>query len=160
MKFFITLAFIAISFTGFAQTELPNLDLENLQGRDVNLKQIDSKKSPIIVSLWATWCVPCLKELDAINSLYSGWQEETGVELYAISMDDSRTVNRVRPLVNGKGWDYNILLDPNNDLKRRLGAATVPLTMIVKDGKIVYRHSGYAPGAEDELYEELKKAAN
>jgi hypothetical protein len=75
-------------------------------------------------------------------------------------MDDSRTVNRVRPLVNGKGWDYNILLDPNNDLKRRLGAATVPLTMIVKDGKIVYRHSGYAPGAEDELYEELKKAAN
>lgn len=159
MKTLFTITFTLFTLLGFSQTELPNMELENLQGRDIGLTKIDSE-DPVIVSLWATWCVPCLKELDAIDELYSEWQEETDVELYAVSMDDSRTINRVRPLVNGKGWDYTVLLDPNNDLKRRLGASTVPLTMIVKDGEIVYRHSGYAPGAEDDLYEELKKAAN
>lgn len=159
MKTLFTITFTLFTLLGFSQTELPNMELENLQGRDISLTKIDSE-DPVIVSLWATWCVPCLKELDAIDELYSEWQEETDVELYAVSMDDSRTINRVRPLVNGKGWDYTVLLDPNNDLKRRLGASTVPLTMIVKDGEIVYRHSGYAPGAEDDLYEELKKAAN
>lgn len=159
MKTLFTITFTLFTLLGFSQTELPNMELENLQGRDIGLTKIDSE-DPVIVSLWATWCVPCLKELDAIDELYSEWQEETDVELYAVSMDDSRTINRVRPLVNGKGWDYTVLLDPNNDLKRRLGTSTVPLTMIVKDGEIVYRHSGYAPGAEDDLYEELKKAAN
>ena len=111
----------------------------------------------MIISLWATWCVPCKNELDAINDVYEDWQDETDVALYAVSIDDSRTVKRVKPLVNGKNWDFEILLDTNNDLKRALGAATVPLTLVVKNGKIVFRHSGYAPGYEDELFEILQE---
>ena len=110
-----------------------------------------------MVSLWATWCVPCLKELDAISELYDEWQDETNVELIAVSVDDSRTVKRVKPLINGKGWDYTILLDKNNDFKRALGAATVPLTLLIKDNQIVYRHSGYTAGTEFELYEKIKE---
>lgn len=60
-------------------------------------------------------------------------------------------------MVNGKGWDYTVLLDTNNDFKRAIGAATVPLTLLVKNNKIVYRHSGYSPGAEYELYEKIKE---
>ena len=103
---------------------------------------------------------PCLKELDAINDVYVDWQDETGIELYAISVDDARTVKRVRPLVSGKGWDYNVLLDTNNDFKRLVGAASVPLTLLVKDNKILYRHSGYSPGAEEELYDMIKQFSN
>jgi len=77
--------------------------------------------------------------------------------LFAISVDDSRTVKRVKPMVNGKGWEVEILLDTNSDLKKALGAPTVPVTFIIKNGEIVFRHSGYNPGAEDDLFEELKK---
>ena len=49
-------------------------------------------------------------------------------ELYAVSTDDSRTIKRVNAMVNGKGWEYNILLDTNNELQRSLGASTIPLT--------------------------------
>ena len=77
--------------------------------------------------------------------------------MYAISVDDSRTVKRVKPLINGKDWDYEVLFDTNNDLKRALGSSTIPLTLIIKNGKIVYRHSGYVPGFEDDLFEEIKK---
>lgn len=150
---------LLLSFLGlsqfYAQTELPNMELENMDGQKINLQSISADGQLVVVSLWATWCVPCKNELDAISYLYDEWQLETNVKLYAISVDDSRTVKRVRPMVNGKGWEYEILLDTNNDLKRILGAATVPLTLIVKDNQILYRHSGYTPGAEDELYEKL-----
>jgi len=146
------LSFITIN----AQNALPSLSLKTMDGKTINTKEL-SKDGPIVISLWATWCVPCKNELDAISDVYDEWVDETGVKLYAISVDDSRTVKRVKPLVNGKGWEYEVLLDTNHDLKRALGVSTVPVTLIVKDNKIVYRHSGYTPGAEDDLFEEIKK---
>ncbi|MGJ8667503.1 MAG: TlpA family protein disulfide reductase [Patiriisocius sp.] len=155
-KIVFTLA-LTFSLVGFSQEKLPSVSLETINGDTTTIQNAAEKSDITIVSLWATWCVPCIKELDAINDVYSDWQDETGVSLIAVSVDDSRTVRRVKPLINGKGWDYEILLDTNNDLKRALGAATVPLTVLIKDNKIVYRHSGYSPGAEDELYEYVKK---
>jgi len=155
MKKILFLLCFAFSLTAFSQNELPNVDLETTDGKTINMHDAADQDNVVVVSLWATWCVPCLKELDAISEVYDEWQEETNVQLIAVSVDDSRTVKRVKPLINGKGWDYTILIDANNDLKRALGAATVPLTLLVKDNKIVYRHSGYSPGAELELYEKI-----
>ncbi len=157
MKNLVLVALLLMGGTLFAQDELPNVKLTTLEGESANLQDVAQEGQVTIVSLWATWCVPCLKELDAISEVYEDWQDETNVNLVAISIDDSRTVKRVKPLINGKGWEYKILLDTNNDAKRALGAATVPLTLLVKDGKIVYRHSGYSPGSENELYEEIQK---
>jgi len=145
------------SLTASAQNELPNLDLKSIDGKSVNLKETLNDDGVTIISLWATWCVPCLKELDAINDIYDEWQDETNVKLLAVSVDDSRTVKRVKSLVNGKGWEYTVLLDTNTELKRALNASSIPLTILVKDNKIVYKHSGYSPGAELELYEKIKE---
>lgn len=151
---------LMVSFAAISQSELPSVDLKTIDGKTFNSQELAKDNKVTIVSLWATWCVPCLKELDAINEIYPDWQAETNVELFAVSVDDSRTVSRVKPLINGKGWDYTILLDTNNDFKRALGAATVPLTLLIKDNKIVFRHSGYSPGAEYELYEKIKEFSN
>ena len=145
------------SFNATAQNDLPNVDLTSMEGKTLNIKDAINKDGITIVSLWATWCVPCLKELDAINDVYDEWQDETDVELLAVSVDDSRTVKRVKSLVNGKDWDYTVLLDTNSELKRALNASSIPLTILVKDGKIVYEHSGYSPGAESELFEKIKE---
>lgn len=157
MRKIILLFSILLVFNINAQDNIPSIDLKTLDGKTLNIQAVTDKDNVVIISLWATWCVPCIKELDAISDVYDEWQEETGVELIAISVDDSRTVNRVKALINGKGWDYQILLDTNNDLKRDLGASTVPLTIVIKDNKIVSRHSGYSPGSEDELYEKIKE---
>ena len=151
---------LIISFAVISQNELPNIELKTMDGKSFNSQELAKDDRVSIISLWATWCVPCLKELDAINELYPDWQAETNVELFAVSVDDSRTVKRVKPLINGKGWAYTILLDTNNDFKRALGAATVPLTLLVKDNQIVFRHSGYSPGSEYELYEKIKEFSN
>lgn len=160
MKKMILFCFVLISFVGFSQNEIPKIDLQTLDGKAFNSQDLAKDDGVTIISLWATWCVPCLKELDAISEVYDEWQEETNVELYAISVDDSRTVKRVKPLINGKGWDYTILLDTNTDFQRALGVAAIPMTFLVKDNQIVYRHSGYSPGAEYELYEKIKELSN
>lgn len=157
MNKIVLLLCLLVTFTSFSQEDLPNVDVTTMSGSTINIKEATNKDNLVVVSLWATWCVPCLKELDAISEVYDDWQAETNVELIAVSVDDSRTVKRVKPLINGKGWDYTILLDTNNDLKRSLGAATVPLTLLIKNNQIVYRHSGYSPGAEVELYEKIKE---
>ncbi len=155
-KILLTLCVGLYSLTALSQNELPNINLKTLEGKIVSIGDKTNKSGITIISLWATWCVPCLKELDAINDLYQEWQEETNVELLAISVDDSRTVKRVKSMVNGKNWDYTVLLDTNNDFKRALNASSIPLTIIVRNNKIVYEHSGYSPGAELELYEKIK----
>lgn len=155
MKKLTLLYFCIFCLTAYSQTELPDMTLKSLDGTDVNIQDISKNDQITIVSLWATWCVPCINELDAISEVWDQWKDETNVKLYAISVDDARSVRRVRPMINGKSWDYEFLLDTNNDLRRILGAATVPLTMVVKNNQIIYRHSGYTPGAEDELYEKV-----
>ncbi len=159
MKTLLTVLFFSISSILVAQDRLPNVRLDNLNGRPVSMAEI-SKDQVVVISLWATWCVPCIKELEAISEVYPEWQKETGVKLYAVSVDDSRTVKRVRPMVRGKAWPYTILLDTNHSFKRAVGASAVPMVLVVKNNEILYRHNGYAPGAEKELYAKIKEFSN
>lgn len=111
-----------------------------------------------VINFWATWCKPCVLELNNIKEVYGQWRKETGVKLVAVSIDDSRTMSKVGPLVNGKGWEYEIVLDPNSEFKRKLNVVNPPHTFVVNSkGEIVWQHSSYSPGDEDELFEFLKK---
>ena len=97
--------------------KLPAVDVKTVNGTTFNTSNISNDGKPVIISLWATWCKPCVAELVAIADVYDDWVEETGVKLYAISIDDSKTAARVAPFVSGKGWDYEVLQDPNWDFK-------------------------------------------
>lgn len=152
---FIGFIFLTLS-SSFAQEKLPNIVLKNLDGKSINVSEINTENVTVF-SFWATWCVPCINELDAINEEYIDWQDETNVKLYAVSIDNARTQSRVKPLVNGKGWEYEVLLDTNEDFKRFVNANSVPYVIIVKNGEIVYKHSGYTPGSEVELFEKIKE---
>lgn len=159
MKQIFLVFLLAISLNLFAQKGLPSIQLKNTENEKIDVQQL-TKKGLFVVSFWASWCVSCINELDEINDVYEEWQEETGVKLIAIATDDSRTVARVIPLVNGKAWEYEILFDTNQDLKRNLNIGSIPYLMIIRDGLIVYQNSGYAPGQEEEIFEELKKYTN
>lgn len=156
----ISILFLFIGFAVTAQNKVPNTYLETLDGDRTNIQTFTNTDHVTVLSFWATWCMPCLKELDAINEVYHTWQEETGVEIIAISTDDPRTQKRVKPLVNGKSWDYTVLLDTNQDLKRSFNITSIPHTVVVKNNKVIYRHSGYVPGAENELYKIIKDNSN
>ena len=141
--------------------KLPAVEIQDLNGNAFNTKDIQNDGKPIIISLWATWCKPCISELLAIADEYEEWVEETGVKLYAISIDDAKTSARVAPFVKGKGWEYTVLLDVNSDFKRAMNVNDVPFMCILNgDGEIVWQHTSYAPGSEEEVFEFIKSLVN
>lgn len=146
------------SSTSAPESTIPSVNLKTLDGRTVNIQDFLSNDKVTIMSFWATWCSPCKRELDAISDYYAEWQEEYDVQLLAITIDDARSLAKVPALVETKGWEYTILADVKRELQKALNFQTVPQTFLVaKDGTIVYTHTGYAPGDEFELEEQIKK---
>ena len=100
------IVFILISVNVHAQNnqpDLPKVDIKDLTGKTINTSSLLDGDSPVILSFWATWCSPCIKELDAISENLEDWHDETDVRVIAISIDDSRTSMRVVPLADGRG---------------------------------------------------------
>lgn len=158
MKSFFLSVFFFVNFISLAQKQMPNVSLKSDDNKSYNVKTDFNEKDKIYVfTFWATWCAPCLNELDAIKEHYKDWTKELNMEVIAVSIDDTRTQKRVKPLLNGKNWPYKVLLDTNQDLKRALSIANVPYTVVVKNQKIVYVHNGYSQGAEKELFIKLKQ---
>ena len=161
MKTISTLAILIFSFIFAANAQqsktLPSVSIKTLDGKTVSTSTLDNDGKPIILSFWASWCRPCIKELSAIADLYEDWQDETGVKLIAISIDDARTLNNVRPMVNARGWEYEFYLDANSDLRRAMGVTNVPHTFILNGKKeVVFQHTNYTEGSEYKLFEEIK----
>ena len=136
---------------------LPDVTLKDINGKEVKIADLSRSGKPIIISFFATWCKPCIRELKAIHELYPDWQDETGVEMYIVSIDEGQDVQRVAPMVNGFGWEYKVLLDPNGTFKRAMNVQNIPhLFVIDSKGKTVYNHVGYTDGGETEIEKYLR----
>ena len=147
---------LVMGFSASAQT-LPDVKIENQEGKVISVREVVDG-TPMIISFWSTTCKPCIMELNAINNALPDWLEEVDMKVVAVSVDDARTVSRARAMTQGQGWDdYTCLYDKNQDFKRAMNVSLTPHTFIVDgEGNIVYSHSGYTPGSEQELFEKIK----
>lgn len=132
--------------------EIPLAQLETIDGETVSTQILaEQTNKPIVIAFWATWCIPCLTELSAINERLESWKEKYQFDLYAISVDDDRTSKKVPSLQAGKGWDFRILLDTNQEFKRKLNINSIPYLLIVKNGKIIFTKTGFVKGDEAKI---------
>ncbi|MFZ4520091.1 MAG: TlpA family protein disulfide reductase [Bacteroidales bacterium] len=163
-KLTILLLLVLIASCTFAQEsvfnykKLPSVKLKTVKGLPFTSDSIVNNGKPVIISFWATWCKPCVRELTTIADVYDDWVKETGVKLYAISVDDSRSMTLVAPMVNGKGWEYTVLLDPNSDFKRAMNVGPIPHTFLLNGkGQVVFQHTSFAEGDELNLIDMVRK---
>ncbi|MFK7048956.1 MULTISPECIES: TlpA disulfide reductase family protein [Flavobacterium] len=157
LKVFKNLFFFFIASSALAQQKIPNIVLKDLDSKEFSIqKDFEEKDKLYVFTFWATWCGPCIKELEEMNEIQEEWKQNLNFEIIAVSIDDTRTQKRVKPLVKGKEWTYKVLLDTNQDFKRAMGVVNPPFTMVVKNRKVVYIQNGYTPGSEQELYNKLK----
>tara|TARA_A100001015_G_scaffold116093_1_gene128882 strand:- start:64 stop:552 length:489 start_codon:yes stop_codon:yes gene_type:complete len=156
VKTSLSILFILLSVSSLSQNIVPNTKLKNLESEFIYTNDVLTENNFYIVSFWATWCIPCINELDAIVDIYEDFEKDN-IEVIAISTDDARTKKRVRPMISGKDWNFKILLDENHDLKRALNIVGIPHTIITKGTKIIYRRVGYSPGEEVDLFEFIRK---
>lgn len=137
---------------------LPSITLLDMNGKKVNVADYGKSGKITILSFWATWCIPCKKELANMAELQEDWAKKYNTQIVTVSIDDSRNTTKVKPYVDGQRWEYEVLLDVNQDLKRNLNIPSVPFTILVdSEGKIVYTHSGYTEGDEYVLEEQIQK---
>jgi len=152
------LAFLAVGIISGNAQQLPAVQLKDINGKTVDTSTLNNDGKPFIISFFALWCKPCLRELEAIKEVYDDWQKETGVKLVAVSIDDAQNSLKVVPEVRAKGWEYEVLLDPNSDFKRALGVNLIPAVFVVDgSGKIVSSRTGYTNGSEEQLIDEVRK---
>ena len=140
------------------RAQLPSVQLKDLEGKTVDTSKLSNDGKPFVISFFATWCKPCNRELKAISEQYADWQDETGMKVIAVSIDQAQNINKVKPLVDGEGWEYEVLLDPNSEFRRAMGVQMIPHVFII-DGKgnIAESRSGYTEGAESHLIEKIRE---
>ncbi|MBQ2365552.1 MAG: TlpA family protein disulfide reductase [Bacteroidaceae bacterium] len=158
MKKILLVALLLVGFIATASAQLPAVNLKTIDGKTINTAELSNDGKPFIISFFATWCKPCNRELKAIQEVYADWQDETGVKVIAISIDQAQNIQKVKPLVDGNGWEFDILLDPNSDFKRAMGVNMIPHVFII-DGKgnIAESRSGYTEGGEEHLIEKVRE---
>ena len=154
----IILSALLLMVSAAAKAQLPSVQLKTLEGKTINTAKLSNDGKPFIISFFATWCKPCNRELSAIHEVYPDWQEETGVKVICISIDQAQNINKVKPLVDGNGWEYDVLLDSNGDFRRAMGVQTIPHVFVIDGkGKIADSRSGYTDGSEEHLIEKVRE---
>ena len=141
--------------------ELPDTQIKDVNsGKKVAFNDVLEKGKVTVISFWATWCVPCKKEIKNISLKLPEWKKEADFNYMTISIDEARAEGLVRTYALSQGWNFPYLIDANSDLKRSLSFQSVPYTIIIdKTGKVAFSHTGYEEGGEAEVFAKVKELA-
>ncbi len=146
MRRFIIVSLFLLSISS-AQDRVPNLRLKMLNGKYAKLYDF-LKDGPMIIDFWATWCEPCKKQMRYLD-LFHNHFKKLGFKVLTVNTDTPKSMSKVKPYVRTKGFEFNVAVDPNSQIKKKLKIQQMPTTIIVdQDGTVVYRHKGYVPGDE------------
>lgn len=136
---------------------VPDWTLTDVQGRPVTLHD-ELARGPVVLSFWALWCGPCLKEQVHLAKLATDMRGR--VTVLAVNVDTPRSVHKVAPWVASQGYgDLKVLLDTSGDVQRimQVGGAMPVVMLFDTDGREVYRHTGYDAGDEIHLRDEVNR---
>ncbi|MEA3450322.1 MAG: TlpA disulfide reductase family protein [Bacteroidota bacterium] len=136
--------------------ELPSVNIKNIEGNIVNTSSISNNGKPIIIDFWTTYCIPCIRELNILNKYYDEWKSKTGVKIYIISLDKTENITKVQQIMIDNNWEFILLHDPDNIFKDTMNVNGIPCTFVIdKERNIYFKHIGFYPGDEKDIFEEL-----
>jgi thiol-disulfide isomerase/thioredoxin len=151
----ILIAIVLIASSATAQYAVPNWSLSDVDGNETKFHE-ELDKGAVLVSYWALWCGPCLKELPHLNELAGEFADDLTV--LAINTDTSRSVHKVAPFLATKGYNnMTVLCDTSGDVQRKMQVPGAMPFLVLYDssGNEVYRHTGYREGDAITLHKEI-----
>jgi len=129
--------------------------LKDLDGNPAKLSDYYNK-NVILIDFWATWCVPCIKELPHFQKFYDRYKEK-GLKILSISVDGPETVALVKTFVKRYKYSFPVLLDTESKVVALYNPRVIlPYTILIdREGNINYVHQGYSPGDENFLEQKI-----
>ncbi len=156
LAFFILVLVVSSAWGTKKISKAPNFSAPDLEGKKVELKTL-LNDGPVLISFWATYCKPCIKELDQLQKFYPEYKKK-GFEMLAVNVDGPRSVSRVKSKVKGLRWKFPVLFDTNKDLYRKYHVLGIPHTVLIdQKGNIRYTHTTYRSGDEKVIKEKIDK---
>ena len=163
-KIIFLLTTLFLSVLTFSQDEevnnfqIPDVEIQKLDGTNFMTGEIQNDGNPFIICFWKTCCNSNVKYLEALSEIYEDLQDDYDVKIFAVSIDDARSAKTVRPFVNGKDWDFDVLIDQNGDFKRSMNINNTPYTFLFNgDKNLVWQKVGYGEGDEYIIETEIEK---
>jgi peroxiredoxin len=156
-------AVLFIAFLFFAKntfSQAYDFELNDLDGNSVKLSKL-LEKGPVFISFWATWCIPCKEEMKEMNVIYNKYKD-SGFVYVAINRDDLKSISKVKPYIESKGYSFIVLFDTEGSVFESMGGQQVPFAVLMnKKGDIVQTYStGYTAGDEIKLEQDIVKVLN
>jgi len=143
--------------TAGEKANVPNFVLEDLDGKKVSLADLRAD-GPVVIDFWATWCKPCTRSMPHLDELGKKYAKD-GLSVVAISIDETRSLAKVKSYVQTHDYEFKVLLDSNQRVLRQLQGTGVPYVVVVSaDGQLLYSHSGYRDGDEQALAKVVAEA--
>ena len=119
----------------------------------------------VLLNVWATWCIPCVTEMPALERLYRQFKND-GLEIVAVSVDAGfgqtddlgRPGGDVRAFVKERDLTFTVLLDPQRRVERLFQLVGVPTTIVIdRDGRIVRKAVGIEAWDDEEHQAEVRQ---
>ncbi|HKP98577.1 MAG TPA: redoxin domain-containing protein [Fibrobacteria bacterium] len=128
----------------------PAFRLEDTEGKPFDLGG-SLGREVILLDFWATFCIPCLAELNAFKDLQARYGAQ-GFRVVAVSVDQPQTLARVRAFAKARGFPFPVIADPGQEAYRLYGVSALPTSVLIDArGRVAYRQEGFRPGEEGRL---------
>ena len=124
---------------------------------------MNNLNKPLLLNFFATWCIPCRKELPALELLSNEFND---IDFYLINVSGLKIRNKlldekpklIKEMLNNLDVDIPVVMDKNAFVLNKYGAPLLPRVVIInEDGKIVLIWDGYAAGDENNLRDVLSQ---
>jgi thiol-disulfide isomerase/thioredoxin len=147
--------FLISAETSETSGKIPDLKIKLLDGKKTSIYAL-LEDGPLLIDFWATWCKPCKKVMKHLDKYHNKYQEN-GFKVLMVNQDTPRSVGKVKSYIRSKKYSFNVGLDPNQKIAKKLNGLIMPtLILIDKDGTIIWRHQGYMPGEEVEIESKIQ----
>jgi cytochrome c biogenesis protein CcmG, thiol:disulfide interchange protein DsbE len=156
-KLTLIIAIFLLFSVKFTYTQSYNFELQDLDGNYIKLTDL-LKKGPVFLQFWATWCVPCKEEMKILNGLYDKYKD-SGFVYVAVSIDDQKSVSKVKPYIDAKGYKCITLYDNDKSVFSNYGGQDPPFSVFLdRSGNVFKTYSGYILGDDSKLETDIQTA--
>ena len=118
-------------------------------GSTVNLK--DYQHRFVLLNFWATWCVPCLKEMPDLEKAY---QKMGSKKLIVLAVGMGEDKSSISKFAEKHEFTFPMIADSTLEIARLYGVENIPITYLINpEGVIIGRALGIRDWASPELIE-------